>query len=114
MEKKELNEKAHCIVVEIDKIKEVHTAELKPYRDKLDELNESFLDGKLLDKNGDVVKVGMLIQDSKNKEFKVLRRFQQCFFEFMGNAQVEVLKIGGKRSVNVHYRDLAEYTIKED
>lgn len=111
MELKELNERAASIMKEVSEIKERHNAELKPHYDDIESLNSLFCDSKLLDSNGNTVKAGMILRDKKGTYFTVLRRYQQCFCEFLGNVQVEILKTGGKRSINVHYSELTDYTI---
>lgn len=111
MELTELNKQAASIMKEVEEIKSRHNVELKPYYNKIESLNSLFCDSKLLDSNGNIVKEGMILRDKKGDNFTVLRRYQQCFCEFLGNVQVEILKTGGRRSINVHYRELADYTI---
>lgn len=111
MELDVLNEKVDVIMEEVSEIKKRHNDELKPYGDKIETLNELFLDGKLFDANGIVVQKGMIIRDSKGSNYTVLRRYQQRLWRFLGNAQVDILKDGGKRSINVSARELKEYKI---
>ena len=107
----ELNEQVNSIMLEMREIKKRHTAELKPYDDKIDMLNMSFIDSLLLDKNGDVIQRGMIIRDEKNKEFEVIGKTQQCLFQYLGNAIATVLPIGKKRPVKIHHREISNFTI---
>lgn len=111
MELDVLNEQVDVIMEEVSEIKKRHNEELKPYGDKIEALNELFLDGKLFDINGTVVKKGMIIKDSNGSNYTVLRRYQQRLWRFLGNAQVEILKVGGKRSINISASELKEYKI---
>ena len=107
----ELNKKVQAIMSEVDKIKKAHEVELEPFHDKVKDLNELFLDGKLLDKNGETVKVGASLIDSKGRVFKVLYRYQQCVFNFLGNATVVVLQEGRKRKTEISYTSHLGYLI---
>lgn len=111
MELDVLNKRVEAIMEEVSEIKKRHNNELKPYDDKIEALNELFLDGKLFDINGTVVKNGMVISDSKGSNYKVLRRYQQRLWRFLGNAQIEVLKVGGEKSINISASELKEYKI---
>lgn len=111
MELDVLNEQVDVIMEEVSEIKKRHNDELKPYGDKIEALNELFLDGKLFDTNGTVVKKGMIIRDSKGYNYTVLRRYQQRLWRFLGNAQVEILKVGGKRSINISTSELKGYKV---
>ena len=91
MELEILNQKVIEVIANIDTIKARHEIELKPYRDKIEALNEEFLNSKLIDMKGAIIRAGMIIKDDKGVEYKVLRRYQQKLFGFLGNAQLEVL-----------------------
>jgi len=106
----ELNDNVQVILAEMTIIKEKHKAELAPFNDKIDSLNESFLDENLLDKNGETVSVGMTIM--KNKiEYKVIRRYQQCLFHFLGNCRVVCTTEGKKKYVDIYSHHLNEFEI---
>lgn len=107
----ELNCKASEIYSEITKIEERFYADKKPFTDKIDALNEQYLDDMLKDSNGETIKVGMVIADPQNKQYNVTRRYQQCLFQFLGNAQVETIPDGKKKKVSLGYSELTNYTI---
>lgn len=113
MDLSELNERVSSIVVEINKIKEHYHQKIKPYEEKIESLNEEYLDGLLRDSDGNVIKKGMKIFDAKGNTYIVLRRYQQHLFNYLGNAQLEVLKSGNKRSINISYRELVDYKISK-
>lgn len=108
----ELNNKSQEILSVITDIKRRHSDELKPYNDNLLQLNEQFLDENLLDCAGQIVRVGMYIRHNQNmKEYEVLKRYQQCFMQYLNNPRVVVLKKDGKRTIEISGKELKEYTI---
>lgn len=108
MTAKELTEKVQAIMEQIRPIKEEAIEKEKPFRAQIVELEQSFLDEYLKDKNGETVKCGMTLQNNEGHKFTVEKRYQQCLFEYLGNAQVSLLPVGKKREVSVGYRVLAE------
>lgn len=108
----ELNNKSQEILSKISDIKRKHSDELKPYENDLKQLNEQFLDENLLDSTGQIVRVGMFIRHNKSmKEYEVLKRYQQCFVQYLNNPRVVVLKKDGKRTIEISGKELKEYTI---
>lgn len=108
----ELNNKSQEILCVITDIKRRHSDELKPYNDNLIQLNEQFLDENLLDCEGQIVHAGMYIRHNQSgKEYEVLKRYQQCFVQYLNNPRVVVLKKDGKRTIEISGKELKEYTI---
>lgn len=108
----ELNNKSQEILSEISDIRKRHSDELKPYNDNLIQLNEQFLDENLLDCEGQIVRVGMYIcHNQSRKEYEVLKRYQQCFVQYLDNPRVVVLKKDGKRTIEISRKELKEYMI---
>lgn len=107
----ELNREASEIYAEINELEKRFYTDKKPHEDKIEALNEQYLDERLKDVNGDTIKVGMVIVDKQNKHYSVTRRHQQCLFQFLGNAQVKALPNGKKKEISIGYRELADYII---
>ena len=82
------------------------------YKQKIAQLEESFLDKWLVDSTGRPVSKGMVIEKN-GKRFKVLNRYQQCIFRYLGNARVSVLPEGKKRTLDISPSELVEFTIVE-
>lgn len=107
----ELNSKASEIYGEINELEKRFYADKKPFKDKIEALNEQYLDERLKDSSGETIKVGMVIVNKQNKHYSVTRRYQQCLFQFLGNAQVGALPEGKKKEISLSYTELADYTI---
>lgn len=112
----QLNAECQLILSEMSIIKEKHKSELAPFDKKIDALNEKFMDEKLVDKNGDTISVGMTIKIN-NIEYKVIRRFQQCLFQFLGNCRVVCTTENKKKPIELWAHHLTEseivnYTLK--
>lgn len=107
----ELNCEVSEIYADINELEKRFYADKEPFTDKIEALNEQYLDERLKDSSGETIKVGMVIVDKQNKHYSVTRRHQQYFFQFLGNAQVKALQNGKKKEISIGYRDLTDYTI---
>jgi len=112
MQVSKLNSEVQAILAEASIIKEKHKAELAPFDNRIDELNEQFMDSQLLDKNGATVKKGMTIK-CNGIEYLVIRRFQQSLFQFLGNPRVVCTTEKKKKPVEFHPHHLVEFEIVE-
>lgn len=54
-----------------------------------------------------------MVIEKNGKRFKVLNRYQQCIFRYLGNARVSVLPEGKKRTLDISPSELVEFTIVE-
>lgn len=105
------------------KLEEIN-AEIKnisiPFYDKVKILEQEFLDKYLIDSNGRTIKKGDIIVNNKiGVTYKVVDRFQQVLFQYLGNPRVLVLKycngkIVGKKEWSLFPEDLKNYTIKDE
>jgi len=105
-----LNEDVQKVLDEMSIIEERHSKELSPFDKKISDLNETFMDSKLVDKNGNTISVGMTISHN-NIEYKVIRRFQQCLFQFLGNPRVVCTTEKKKKPVEYWAHHLIEFEI---
>lgn len=98
-----------------DKIKNISD----PFYDKVEKLEQEYLDKYLVDCNGKTIKEGDIIINNKiGIMYKVVRRFQQVLFQYLGNPRVLVLKYYkgktvGKKEWALFPEDLKEYTVKD-
>lgn len=106
----ELNNSVQDICSETSIIKEKHKKELEPFDKKIQDLNDKFMDSNLLDKNGNTISVGMTIKHN-DIEYKVIRRFQQCFFHFLGNCRVVCTTEKKKKPIEFWPHHLIEFEI---
>lgn len=66
----------------------------KPYKEKIKEKEEDFLDRFLIDRNGKTVRPGdIIINNETGDTYKVIKRFQQVLMRYLGNPRVVVLKL---------------------
>lgn len=92
----------------------------EPFYDKIEKLEQEYLDKYLVDCNGRTIKEGDVIINNKiGIMYKVVRRFQQILFQYLGNPRVLVLKyykgkIVGKKEWSLFPEDLKEYTVKDE
>ena len=99
-------------IIEMPKIEANPKATEKGLKNWIAQLEESFLDKWLVDSTGRPVSKGMVIEKN-GKRFKVLNRYQQCIFRYLGNARVSVLPEGKKRTLDISPSELVEFTIVE-
>lgn len=102
----------YLIRSEIKVFEDEHNKRIAPLKDEIEKLEQSFLDKYLIDSTGKPVKKGMTIEKD-GKKYYVLNRYQQCLFQYLGNARVSVLPEGKKRTVDISPDELSEYTIVE-
>lgn len=107
-----LTEDVCLIRSEIKVFEDEHNKRIAPLKDEIEKLEQSFLDKYLIDSTGKPVKKGMTIEKD-GKKYYVLNRYQQCLFQYLGNARVSVLPEGKKRTVDISADELSEYTIVE-
>lgn len=102
-----------CLIrSEIKVFEDEHNKRIAPLKDEIEKLEQYFLDKYLIDSTGKPVKKGMAIEKD-GKKYYVLNRYQQCLFQYLGNARVSVLPEGKKRTVDISADELSEYTIVE-
>lgn len=107
-----LTEDVRSIHSKINQIEEEYKKKIAPFKKEIERLEQSFLDKYLIDSTGKPVKKGMTIE-KEGKKYKVLDRYQQCIFQYLGNVRVSALPEGKKRTVDISPDDLCEYTIVE-
>lgn len=107
-----LTEDVRLIHSKINQIEEEYKKKISPFKEEIERLEQSFLDKYLIDSTGKSIKKGMTIEKD-GKKYKVLNRYQQCIFQYLGNARVSALPEGKKRTVEIFPDDLCEYTIVE-
>lgn len=108
----QLTNDVQAVYSEIKVFEDAYKKQVAPLKQKIAQLEESFLDKWLVDSTGRPVCKGMTIE-KEGKRFKVLNRYQQCIFQYLGNARVSTLPEGKKRTVDIHSSELVEYTIVE-
>lgn len=108
----QLTEDVQVIYSEIRVFEDAYKKQIAPLKQKIAQLEESFLNKWLVDSTGRPVCKGMVIEKD-GKRFKVLDRYQQCIFQYLGNARVSVLPEGKKRAIDIHSPELVEFTIIE-
>lgn len=108
----QLTEDVQAIYSEIRVFEDAYKKQIAPLKQKIVQLEESFLNKWLVDSTGRPVCKGMVIEKD-GKRFKVLNRYQQCIFQYLGNARVSVLPEGKKRTIDIHSTELVEFTIIE-
>lgn len=106
----QLTKEVQAIYSEIKVFEDAYKKQIAPLKQKIAQLEESFLDKWLVDSTGRPVSKGMVIEKN-GKRFKVLNRYQQCIFQYLGNARVSVLPEGKKRTLDIFPSELVEFTI---
>lgn len=108
-----LTKQVQSIRSEMDEIQNEYNRKAAPYRQRIKQLEEEYLDKWLKDSNGNPVKIGMTIQKD-SKRYKVVDRYQQQLFQYLGNPRVIAInKVRGRR-IELSTADLKEYTIVEN
>lgn len=87
---------------------------IEPFQKKIEELKDEYLDKYLKDSSGNPVRVGDVIA-KKSVKYKVLDRYQQKFFSYLGNPRVEVNKYNKDGElkgviISLYPEDLKNYT----
>lgn len=106
----QLTKDVRAIYSEIEVFENSYKRQIAPLKQKIAQLEESFLDKWLVDSNGKPVRKGMIIKRD-GKRFKVINRYQQCLLQYLGNPRVTVLPEGKKRPVEIFPSELVEFTI---
>lgn len=132
------SEGAKRLEEEVLTIKQEMESELTPYRMKLQEIQneitrisqpyekrikqkeQEYLDKFLVDCNGNSIHTGdVLINNLTGESFKVVDRFQQKLFHYLGNPRVVVVKLNkkgeaGKKEFSIFPNELQTYyTLKK-
>ena len=108
-----LTKQVQSIRSEMDEIQNEYNRKAAPYRQRIKQLEEEYLDKWLKDSNGNPVKIGMTIQKD-SKRYEVVDRYQQQIFQYLGNPRVIAInKVRGRR-IELSTADLKEYTIVEN
>lgn len=132
------SEGAKRLEEEVLAIKQEMESELTPYRMKLQEIQneiarisqpyekrikqkeQEYLDKFLVDCNGNSIHTGdVLIDNVTGESFKVVDRFQQKLFHYLGNPRVVVVKLNkkgeaGKKEFSIFPNELQTYyTLKK-
>lgn len=108
-----LTKQVQSIRSEMDEIQNEYNRKAAPYRQRIKQLEEEYLDKWLKDSNGNPVKIGMTIQKD-SKRYEVKDRYQQQLFQYLGNPRVIAInKVRGRR-IELSTADLKEYTIVEN
>lgn len=105
---------ARDISIEINRLLEKRKKLTAPFQKRIEELKDEYLDKYLKDRNDNPVRVGDVIVKNSAK-YKVLDRYQQKFFNYLGNPRVEVKKYnkyGEPKGViiSIYSDDLKDYT----
>lgn len=106
----QLTKEVDAIHSEIKAIENSYEKQIAPFKQKITQLEESFLDKWLVDSTGRPVRKGMVIERD-GKRFKVLDRYQQILFRYLGNPRVSVLPEGKKRTIEIYPYELVEFTV---
>lgn len=102
------------ISMEINRLMEERKKLIEPYQKEIEKLKDEYLDKYLRDSNDNPVRIGDVIANGKTK-YKVLDRYQQKFFSYLGNPRVEVKKWNingglGRVIISLYSDDLKNYT----
>lgn len=108
-----LTKQVQSIRSEMDEIQNEYNKKAAPYRKRIKQLEEEYLDKWLKDSNGNPVKIGMTIQKD-SKRYEVKDRYQQQLFQYLGNPRVIVINKVRRCSIELSTADLKEYTIVEN
>lgn len=102
------------ISIEINRLLEERRKLIEPFQKRIDKLKDEYLDKYLKDSNDNSVRVGDVIAN-KSAKYKVLDRYQQKFFSYLGNPRVEVKKYNKygelqRVTISLYSDDLKNYT----
>lgn len=102
------------ISVEINRLLEERKKLIEPFQKRIEILKDEYLDKYLKDSNDNPVQVGDVIA-KKSAKYKVVDRYQQKFFRYLGNPRVEVRKYNKNGElqrviISLFPEDLKNYT----
>ena len=109
----DLTKDVQAIIGEIKVFEAEYNRQIEPYKKKISQLEESFLDKWLTDSNGSPVRKGMTIEKD-GKRYYVSNRYQQILLQYLGNPRVIAIHECRKREIHIYSDDLKEYTIVEN
>lgn len=112
LDAEQLTKEVQNVYSEIKVFEDAYKEQIAPLKQKIFQLEEFFLDKWLVDSKGKPICKGMTIE-KEGKRFKVIDRYQQCVFEYLGNARISVLPEGKKKTIEIHSDELIEYSIVE-
>lgn len=105
---------ARDISIKINSLLEERRKMIEPFQKQIDKLKDEYLDKYLKDSSDNPVRVGDVIAKNSVK-YKVLDRYQQKFFSYLGNPRVEVKKYNKDGElkgviISLYPEDLKNYT----
>ena len=108
------DDSTRIISIEINRLLEERRKMIEPFQKKIEELKDEYLDKYLKDSSDNPVRVGDVIAKNSVK-YKVLDRYQQKFFSYLGNPRVEVKKYNKDGElkgviISLYSEDLKNYT----
>ena len=111
---KSKNDAIRDISTEINRLMEERKKLEEPFIKKIEELKDEYLDKYLRDSNDNPVKIGDILV-RKSAKYKVVDRYQQRFFNYLGNPRVEVYKYNKNGElkgvlISLYSDDLKNYT----
>ena len=111
---KSKNDAIRDISTEINRLMEERKKLEEPFIKKIEELKDEYLDKYLRDSNDNPVKIGDILV-KKSAKYKVVDRYQQKFFNYLGNPRVEVYKYNKNGElkgvlISLYSDDLKNYT----
>ncbi len=111
---KSKNDAIRDISTEINRLMEERKKLEEPFIKKIEELKDEYLDKYLRDSNDNPVKIGDILV-KKSAKYKVVDRYQQRFFNYLGNPRVEVYKYNKNGElkgvlISLYSDDLKNYT----
>lgn len=104
------DDSTRSISIEINRLLEERRKMIEPFQKKIEELKDEYLK----DSSDNPVRVGDVIAKNSVK-YKVLDRYQQKFFSYLGNPRVEVKKYNKDGElkgviISLYSEDLKNYT----
>lgn len=108
------DDSTRSISIEINRLLEERKKMIEPFQKKIEELKDEYLDKYLKDSSDNPVRVGDVIA-KKSVKYKVLDRYQQRLFRYLGNPRVEVKKYNKDGElkgviISLYSEDLKNYT----
>lgn len=111
---KSRNDAIKDISTEINRLIEERKKLEEPFIKKIEELKDEYLDKYLRDSNNNPIRIGDILV-TKSAKYKVVDRYQQKFFNYLGNPRVEVYKFNKNGElkgvlISLYSDDLKNYT----
>lgn len=111
---KSRNDAIRDISTEINRLIEERKKLEEPFIKKIEELKDEYLDKYLRDSNNNPIRIGDILV-AKSAKYKVVDRYQQKFFNYLGNPRVEVYKYNKNGElkgvlISLYSDDLKNYT----